>query len=127
MKIPHSVKFNRFWPTLMGRIAIGRPFTAATIGFWTFLMPNRPFSYEQLQQIIRHEYQHVKQFAVSWMGALAVCVVVRPHWLVWLLTPITFTLLYGLASLIAWISGEHPYRGNWFEKAARKSAGEPVA
>lgn len=127
MKLPHIIKFNRFWPTVMGRIAIGRTFAAATIGFWTFLMPNRPFSYEVLQKIIRHEYQHVKQFATCWAVGLALWLMITPAWWWLFLTPFTFTLLYGLASLVAWISGEHPYRANFFERDARRRAGEPVA
>lgn len=124
MKLPHSVKFNRFWPTVMGRVAIGRPFAAATLGFWTFIMPNRPFSYEAFQRIVRHEYRHVQQFAASWLGGVVVWLVVSRNWWLLPLTVLTFQVLYGLASFVAWISGDPPYRANLFERDAREYAGE---
>lgn len=36
-----------------------------------------------------------------------------------------FIPAYLLASLLAWLSGAHYYRDNWFERDARRACGEP--
>jgi hypothetical protein len=128
VKIPHSIKYDRFWPTFFGKLSIGRPFTAWTFGFWTFLNPDYRLTYDVLQRVIRHEYQHVIQFVLGWgVGVVAfiLCYLIDPLSFWWLLlSPLTFSFSYAIASLVAFLGGGHPYRDNFFEVEARGAAGE---
>lgn len=119
MKLPHVIRYDSRVPVLLGRLFIGRPFAAWTAGVWTFV-PGRLLS----AQIVTHEYRHVQQFAVLWVAALGLWSLLTPSWWWLLATPLAHGAAVGLAGLYAWTRGGHPYRDNWFERDARRYAGE---
>lgn len=123
-RIPHYLIGPSPLPRLMGRL-VGRAFVAWTFCNVTFVA-GRQITPAQL----RHEYRHVQQWAIVgglWAAvvlALAGLGVVSWWWLAG--TPLAFTGVYLIEMGRAWGRGTHPYRDNWFERDARRVAGEPV-
>lgn len=77
-------------------------FAGITCGGFIFLKER---TYIQVRQLVVHELRHVRQG--------------------WWLGPVRF-ICYGVASLVSWALGQGIYRGNIFEKDARRAAGEKV-
>lgn len=120
MRFPYWIVRNSPWPGRMGRLFTGKPFVA-----WTFLcfmhFPTRWIDVGDL----RHERDHVKFFWLFWAASLVMWILFSRSWL-WLpLTPFTYSIVYGAASVIAWVQGGNPYADNWFERHADQVAGEP--
>jgi hypothetical protein len=108
-------------PARIGRLVVGRPFAAQTVGPVIFI-PGRLVA----PSVLKHELVHVTQWYLGTAIAAVLWLIFTPSpWLL-LLCPLAFSIAYGIASLVAFLSGEHPYRGNWFEKQARRRAGELV-
>lgn len=120
--LPHRFFWYSPIPRWIGQRVIGRPFAAWTFGFWTFFPAGAT---HKTEQIIEHEYEHVRQFAIGWMAGIGLWFATLPGFGWLLLTPFTFTFVYGVASLVAWARGGHAYRDNIFERWAREAAGEP--
>ena len=121
MVMPRFIVRRSRIPVVVGTLVIGRPFLAQTIGPWIFVRGDVIHV-----RVLRHETRHVHQFYIGFGIGLALWLLFQPSmW--WLLaTPLTFTVAYVLAGIVALVQGKHAYRQNWFERDARRYAGEPL-
>jgi hypothetical protein len=118
--LPRWIVTNSRLPAIFGRFYIGRPFTAQSIAAWIFLPGT-----STTMPVLRHESRHVDQFYVGWAIGLALWLLLTPGWWWLLATPFVRFVAYGVSGLYAKVTGR-PYRQNWFERDARRAAGEPV-
>ena len=113
MKLPHLIVTNSKIPTFFG-------FHAQTFGP-VILIPGTMVT----KRVLTHELRHVYHFYVCWALALGL-LPYYPNWLWLLATPLAYSIAYTLAGCYAVLRGGNWYRSNWFEKDARRHAGEPV-
>ena len=113
--IPNSPRVVAFF----GAIA-RRKFYAYTYAFWTWVDDDQ-IGAKQL----RHEYAHVVQFTEATVLAIVGFILAQLPWYWWLSLPIVFPIVYLGAGVVAVIPGAPFYRGNFFERDARRYAGEP--
>lgn len=121
MKLPHKLRFHSHLPRWFGQIAVGRPFSALTLGWITFVPDGRI----PMHQVWVHEGVHAKDFWVGWAAGLALWALLTPPWWWLLATPLTYSVAYLAGMVWAWLCGGHPYRDCWAEVRARREAGEP--
>jgi len=111
------MKFYRIIPN--SKIPTFFGFSAQTFGPF-ILIPGNTVHY----RVLTHEKHHVAQFYMGWLVGLLLWMVVDVSWWWLLATPLTFSVAYTLAGLVALARGGRWYRDNWFEKDARRHAGE---
>ena len=106
-------------PVVFGNLFDDEPWQAWTAGFIIFF----PTKLIELRVLV-HEIDHVKHWWLFFLGSLALWALFRPAlpWL--LLAPFAYLIVYSVAGFRAMASGGDWYEDNWFERHARRAAGE---
>lgn len=98
-----------------------KPWGGTTFGHGVMLAPNMAPS------VLQHELVHVEQYEGSCALGFLLCLLLAAlgwWWVGLLVWPLTHPVLYGCASLVAWLRSEpDAYMGNVMEEGARAIAG----
>jgi len=115
---PSFIRGNHWLPRKFG-------FAAQTVFCW-ILLPGTSTTY----RVLVHEKEHVKDFWRFWALGVLLKVAflggVFGGLVWWLLTPFTYGIAYALAGFVSKARGYRWYHDNYFERKARRKAGEPV-
>lgn len=121
MRVPFWVFYSSWLPYFFGTLFSHRPFQAMTIGPFIFA-PKRIAD----GRVLIHEIRHVQHFWLAWIVGIAAFAIIRPSWFWLALTPFAYTVAYVVAGLFSLLRGGTFYHDCWFERDARRKAGEPV-
>lgn len=121
MKLHRVVKRSRV-PAVLGNRFIGRPFMASTIGPFIFI-PGDAFAHFR---VYRHELVHVRDWWIGLLLGVGFWVLFRPGVLWLALAPMVYPSAYAVAGFWSLLRRRSWYHDNWFERRARRIAGEPV-